>query len=181
MAAGKYGPGHNRERRRPENMARAIIAKDGGRKIWPGPGSRHHLSTALLFTPVARDIKNLERSCSPMARTINPITLHWAQLARGPAGEKRSRRSPHWRPARLSQAPSEVADLCRSGTAPAEHGAQRTRLGTSQHRRALETSSPAATADRPRTSIEPPRPRAPPAGGPTPFAARKGPAVNRTR
>src|SRR6266851_485894 len=166
MAAGKYGPGHNRERWRPENMARA----------WLAPPLIHS-----LFTPVARDIKNLERSCSPMARTINPITLHWAQLARGPAGEKRSRRSPHWRPARLSQAPSEVADLCRSGTAPAEHGAQRTRLGTSQHRRALETSSPAATADRPRTSIEPPRPRAPPAGGPTPFAARKGPAVNRTR
>src|SRR5216683_1790122 len=30
MAAGKYGPGHNREGWRPGNMARAIIAKDGG-------------------------------------------------------------------------------------------------------------------------------------------------------
>src|ERR1700737_1091880 len=40
MAAGFYGPGHNREGWRPDFMARAIIATDGGRILWPGPKSR---------------------------------------------------------------------------------------------------------------------------------------------
>src|SRR5260370_28851732 len=84
MGAGKYGPGHNRERWRPENMARAIsrggrwrllmaraISRDGSRLVYFAlHGSFASFRSRLRGTPDAHRsvVKNPHRAAVPGPR-----------------------------------------------------------------------------------------------------------------